>query len=235
MVFEAPIDRCVYRCCGLQGFCHVCCKAKALGLLTLPKSYNATFVEGGFSNWKKALERFGQHEGNEMHQEAMAKLAAKFSAVDVRAQLSRQHEAEMKNQRAMFMNLLECVRYLARQGLPLRCHNEDSLTFDGNLLQLLPLQAKDDAHVGLWLKKRDYVSPDIINEIISLCGQKLLRQLLKESCEANFFALIVDEATDFSHNEQMCIAIRWVDSSYTIHEDAIGLIQASRHQICDSI
>ena len=96
--------------------CHVCCKAKALGLLTLSKSYNATFVEGGFSYWKKALQRFGQHEGSEMHQEAMAKLAAKFSAVDVRSQLSKQHEAEMKNHRAMFMKLLECVRYLARQG-----------------------------------------------------------------------------------------------------------------------
>ena len=36
-------------------FCHVCCKAKALGLLTLSKSCNATFVEGGFGNWKKAF------------------------------------------------------------------------------------------------------------------------------------------------------------------------------------
>ena len=79
--------------------------------------------------------------------------------------------------------------------------------------------------MGSWLKKRDYLSPEIIIEIISLCGQKLLRQLLQEISEANFFALIVDEATDFSHNEQMCIAIRWVDSSYTIHKDAIGLIQ----------
>ena len=111
-------------------FCHVCCKEKALGLLTLSKSYNATFVEGGFSNWKKALQRFGQHEESKIHQEAMAKLAAKFSAVDVRSQLSKQHEAEMKNHRAIFMKLLECVRYLARQGLPLRGHHEDSLTFD---------------------------------------------------------------------------------------------------------
>ena len=50
-------------------------------------------------------------------------------------------------------------------------------------------------------KKRDYLSPEIINEIISLCGQKLLRQLLQEISEANIFALIVDEATDVSHNE----------------------------------
>ena len=160
-----------------------------------------------------------------MHQEAMAKLAAKSSAVHVRSQLSKQHEAEMRNHRAMFMKLLDCVRYLARQDLPLRGHHEDSLTFDGNLLQLLLLQAKDDCHVVSWLKKRDYLSPEIINEIISLREQKLLRQLLQEISEANFLALIVDEAIDVSHNEQTCIAIRWVDSRYTIHKDAIGLIQ----------
>ena len=45
------------------------------------------------------------------------------------------------------------------------------------------------------------------------------------SVKQTFFALIVDEATDVSHNEQMWIAIRWVDSRYTIHKDAIGLIQ----------
>ena len=51
----------------------------------------------------------------------------------------------MKNYHAMFMKLLECVTSLARQGLPLRGHHEDSLTFDENLLQLLLFQAKDDA------------------------------------------------------------------------------------------
>ena len=174
-------------------FCHFCCKAKTLGLLTLSKSYNAAFVEGGCSNWKKALQR---HKGSEMHQEAMAKLAAKFSVVDVRSQLSKQHEAEMKNHRAMFMKLLECVRYFARQGLPFCGHHKDSITFDGNLLQLLLFQAKDDAHVGSWLKKQDYLSPEMINDIISLCGQKRLRQLLQEISKVNLFVLIVDEATD---------------------------------------
>lgn len=37
--------------------------------------------------------------------------------------------------------------------------------------------------------------------------------------------LIADEATDVSHNEQICIVIRWVDSSYAIHEAALGLVQ----------
>ena len=42
---------------------------------------------------------------------------------------------------------------------------------------------------------------------------------------SDWFSLIADEATDVSHNEQMCIAVRWVDSSYTIHEAALGLVQ----------
>ena len=39
----------------------------------------------------------------------------------------------------------------------------------------------------------------------------ILRQLLKDIFAADYFAVIADEATDISHNEQMCIAIRWVD------------------------
>ena len=37
--------------------------------------------------------------------------------------------------------------------------------------------------------------------------------------------LIADEATDISHNEQMCISIRLVVCWYEIHEDPLGLVQ----------
>ena len=42
---------------------------------------------------------------------------------------------------------------------------------------------------------------------------------------ANYFSLIADKATDISHNEQMCIAVRWVDAGYTINKAALGLVQ----------
>ncbi len=77
----------------------------------------------------------------------------------------------------------------------------------------------------LGLKKRDYISPAIVNEIITLCGNTVLRQLLGDIQAAKYFLLIADEATDISHNAQICIAIRWVDSSYEVHEAAIGLLQ----------
>ncbi len=85
------------------------------------------------------LQRFAEHEKSEVHQEAMIKLAAKSSTVDVGVQLSTQHDADTRNHCAMFLKLLECVRYLARQGLPFRGHHEDSVAFEGNLYQLLLL------------------------------------------------------------------------------------------------
>lgn len=206
-------------------FCHVCCNAKKQNLIHFSSHYNPTFVEGGFSNWKKALQRFANHEKSEMHREAIMKLAAKSSRIDVSGQLSKSHATETRNNRAMFLKLLECIRYLARQGLAFRGRHEDSIAFEGNLYQLLLLQAKDSIQLASWIKKRDYISPAIVNEIINISGNTILRQLLQEIQAADWFSLIADEATDVSHNEQMCIAVRWVDSSYTIHEAALGLVQ----------
>ena len=112
----------------------------------------------GDSNWKKALQRFASHEKSEMHREAIMKLAARSSKMDVSVQLSKSHDIETRNNRAMFLKLLECIRYLARQGLPFRGHHEDSVAFEGNLYQLLLLQAKDNTQLASWLKKRDHSS-----------------------------------------------------------------------------
>ena len=131
----------------------------------------------------------------------------------------------MRNHRMMFLKVLENVQYLARQCLALRGNREGNDNFDGNLYQLLLKDAKDCAPLGPWLKKREYISPAIINEIITLCGNTVLRQLLQDIHAVNCFALIADEATDISHNEHMCIAVRYVDSCYDVQEIPLGLVQ----------
>ena len=58
-----------------------------------------------------------------------------------------------------------------------------------------------------------------------MLGQSVLRQILAEIKCSLWFALIADEASDLSKNEQLSISIRWTDDSYSIHEDTLGLIQ----------
>ena len=84
------------------------------------------------------------------------KLAAKSSKMDVSAQFSTNHDTETRNNRTMFLKLLECIRYLARQDLPFRGVHEDSVAFEGNLYHLLLLQAKGNTQLASWIKRQDY-------------------------------------------------------------------------------
>jgi len=65
----------------------------------------------------------------------------------------------------------------------------------------------------------------IVNEFINQMGQSVLCNLLSEASASMWFSILADEATDVSHNEQMSISIRWVDTDYDVHEDTLGLIQ----------
>ena len=95
----------------------------------------------------------------------------------------------------------------------------------GNLVQLLELQSNDCPDLQLWLKNHHYLSHNIVNELITLMGTSLLRQLLKRIREAVSFSVMADETRDISNHEQLAICIRWVDRCYEVHEDLIGMVQ----------
>ena len=64
--------------------------------------------------------------------------------------------------------------------------------------------------------------------MIALMSNTVLRQLLAEIRESSMFSIIADEATDVNHNEQLCVAIRWVDSSMLIHGTPVELIHVPK-------
>ena len=139
--------------------------------------------------------------------------------------VNAQVKHEQKHHRTMLLKLLKTLKYLARQGLPLRGHNEDSESFEGNLYQLLLLQAQDCPGMDIWLHRREYISPEIINELIEKMGNSVLRRILESIRTSLWFSILADEATDISHHEQMSLSIRWVDDNFEIHEDVLGLFQ----------
>lgn len=211
---------------SLKIYCSTCRSAKSKNLLTFPKHYKSAFIDDGFQNLKKAIERCREHENSVTHKEAVTKLVAinsKGTGVD--ALLSTRLKADQEHHREMLMKLLHSIKYLARQGLPLRGHHEDSVSFEGNLYQLLLLHATYCPKMTAWLTKREYISPDIVNELIRMMGQSLLRTLLGEIRSSLWFAILADEATDVSHHEQLSLSIRWVDDGFVVHEDTLGLVQ----------
>ena len=114
---------------------------------------------------------------------------------------------------------------MTRQGLPLRGHFEDVDHLDGNFYKLLLLRTDDYPELKSWIYKKEYTSPDIINEVITIMGQKILNGLLIHIKKSLWFSIIADEATDISRNEQMSLSIRWTDDDYNAYEECIGLMQ----------
>ena len=155
-------------------FCNPCRQAKDKGLLSYSKRRANCFIEKGFGNWKNALAKFK----SSMHQEAVMKLAVLDSSIDVGAQLSKQVLLDQKFHQSMFFILLSSIRFLARQGLALRGHSEDVDSLDGNLYNLLLLRAEDRPELKTWVYRKEYTSPEIVNEIITLMGNTVLREIL---------------------------------------------------------
>ena len=73
---------------------------------------------------------------------------------------------EKLERRQCFLKVLSNVKFLARQGLPLRGHGDHES--DSNFLQLMKLRGEDDSRIVDWLKKKTdkYTAPDMQNEIL---------------------------------------------------------------------
>ncbi len=201
-------------------FCFYCRFLSLKGVLSFSKKGEATFTTKGFNNWKKAKEKFREHELSQVHCEAMLKYTA-LQQSSVAVQLSHQVASDQLKRRDALLRQLSSLRYLLRQGLAIRGHVEE----DGNLQQLLKCRSEDVPTLEEWLKDSNYKSHDIVNELIQLMAHQLLRRLLDEIRRAEWFALIADETRDMSGREQLGISLRWVDSSYNIYEDLIGLME----------
>ena len=180
-------------------------------------------MKTGFNNWRKALEKFSKHEASKSHSEAVLKMqcVTNVNIGDIMVATCKQQQ--LFRQR-MLVKQFASLRYLVRQGLAIRGHEEN----EGYLSQLLRLRSADNPDMLQWLKDGKYLSPDILNEMIKLMADNVLRELLVEIRSARFYAVQADETTDASSNEQMCVAIRWTDKEYSIFEDPIGLLHVPK-------
>ena len=72
------------------------------------------------------------------------------------------------------------------------------------------------------------MSPDILNKQIRLMADFVLRAMLSDIRTSTWLSILADEATDVKFNEQMCVAIRWVDEVYEVQEGPFGMDSSTK-------
>ena len=122
--------------------------------------------------------------------------------------------------RQAFSEILESIRYLARQGLPLIAHDDSQ----GNFMQLMMSKGRNNSKVRVWLekKKEKYTDHHIQNEILKIMALFILRDIAKNIESGVYYTIIADEVTDAANHEQFVLCLRWVDDDRHPHEEFLG-------------
>ena len=161
--------------------CFTCMKAvtqKKLQWSSSSSNEDSAFISAGFTNWRKASEKFSSHEASKCHKEAVVRMVTlPATTPNTVTCLLNKHQREQVENRKCFLKIQSNIKFLARQGLPLRGHGSE---IDCSFVQLLKLRAEDDPRIDRWLVKRTdkYTSADIQNEILKLMSLNALRTVI---------------------------------------------------------
>ena len=112
--------------------------------------------------------------------------------------------------RSALMKILSSVRFLARQGLAFRGHND----INSNFSLLLNVRAEDDIEFKKWLCKKNekFTSPGIQNEILKDMALLMLRDVISCIQGSKFYSIMADESTDITNQEQLVIFVGWTNT-----------------------
>ena len=107
--------------------------------MTAEHNLEEAYITKGFNNWKKALEAFVDHQQSKAHRAAITYESAIPQCGDVLEMKVNDLNYNCLTERKDLINVLECIRFLARQGLVFRGNDGNH-----NLTQLFKLLNKND-------------------------------------------------------------------------------------------
>ena len=170
-------------------FCHTCVSAVQSGKMKSAGNVDSAFISRRFCNWKDASGEkgaFSNHEHSKCHKSAVELVVTlPRTTMDVGKMLSSAHSEQKKANREYLLKVIQNVRFLARQGLPLR---GDGKAEDSNFVQLLYLRGQDDPSILHYLQKKTdkYSSHQIQNELLHVMALKVTREIASAIRPATF-------------------------------------------------
>ena len=142
------------------------------GNIKLSTKLEMAFIETGFTNWKKEIEKLKDHEDSSCHSEAINV----SEIAETNGNLPKMFDSKLTYEKfdncQSFLEILESIQYLGRQGLPLRVHDDS----EENFIRLMMSKAGNNSKLRAWLKKEKgkYSDHHIQNEILKIMGLSIL-------------------------------------------------------------
>ncbi|KAK0141852.1 Zinc finger MYM-type protein 1 [Merluccius polli] len=182
----------------------------------------------GFSNWKRALDTFREHEKSAFHVSTMScwhgfKNTKKQG--DVITQLHAANAADILERREYLQRIAAITTFLGKQGIPFRGHDEQESSLNqGNFLECFKLLKEFDPFLQNYTPSSatTYLSHFSQNEMVTSVSQEVIGHTVKQLHMAKMYSVIADEARD-GHTEQLAVCVRFVTGEGKVTESFLGL------------
>ncbi|XP_070675756.1 uncharacterized protein [Malus domestica] len=142
--------------------------------------------------------------------------------------VSKHSDQARKAYRTCLNASIKCTKFLLRQDLAFRGHDESATSSNrGNYLELLQFLADNDDKVREVVMENapgnlKLLAPSIQKEIVNSCAFETLDAIM-DGLKDRFFSILVDEARDVSVKEQMAMVLRYVDDNGHAIERFVGI------------
>ncbi|KAK1384870.1 Zinc finger MYM-type protein [Heracleum sosnowskyi] len=189
-----------------------------------------SFSGKGFSNWKKP-EKFGDHVRypDGAHTYAWNKCNALMNQKQhIATFFHNQCRKDQVEYRIRLESSIDCIRFLLRQGLAFRGHNESTSSRNqGNFLELFKFMGRlkkkiKDVTLNNAPQNAKLISPKIQKDIVNAATTETINLIIKDIGDS-LFSVLIDESRDISMKEHMAVVLRYVDKNGCIIERFLGL------------
>ncbi|BFG16162.1 hypothetical protein CerSpe_024360 [Prunus speciosa] len=142
--------------------------------------------------------------------------------------VSKHSDQARKAYRTCLIASIKCTKFLLRQGLAFRGHDESVTSSNmGNYLELLQFLADNDDKVREVVMENapgnlKLLAPCIQKDLVSACALETLDSIV-DGIKDRFFSILVDEARDVSVKEQMAMVLHYVDDKGHVIERFVGI------------
>ncbi|KDO53456.1 hypothetical protein CISIN_1g046640mg, partial [Citrus sinensis] len=171
------------------------------------------------------------------HNDAMSKWSnLKDSSKHIDKRMNAQCSQQILKNKLHLKTLIVTTKWLAKQACAFRGHDKSINSLKhGNFIELIKLLATMNEEINKVVlenapKNAQYIVPKIQKELLNIIANKV-RHKIREEVGDTKFCIIVDDALDESHKEQMTIILRYVDWDSFIRERFFEITGTGPNQV----
>jgi hypothetical protein len=181
---------------------------------------NPVFTRVGFRDWRHGVLGLNTHKNSESLTQAYIawdQFTKSLVTATVADQMGSGRAEQIKRNRHYVKTIAEVLLLCSKQEIAFRGHNESSSSLNkGNFLEILNVIAKHDKVIEDKLlhgpQNAKYTSATIQNDIIGVMANQVRRSICNSIKKAGYYySVMADETKDLSKQEQMSIALRFLD------------------------